>query len=46
MNAATKPAKFPEAAWTGCWTVSEGGQHPKTAPWPSFNSWNLPGPPP
>ncbi len=28
MNAATKPAKFPKAAWTERWTVSKGGQHP------------------
>ncbi len=31
MNAATKPTKFPEAAWTECWTVSEGGQHPSNS---------------
>ncbi len=43
MNAATKPIKFPKAAWIGRWTVPEGGQHPKTAPWSSFNSRPLPG---
>jgi len=28
MNAATKPTKFPETAWTERWTVSKGGQQP------------------
>jgi len=44
MNAATKLIKFPEAAWTERWTISEGGQHPNDGAVVQLQQLDSPGP--
>ena len=44
MNVATKPTKFPEAAWTERWTVSEGGHHPNDSAMIQLQQLDSPGP--